>query len=76
MKLYKILNFLSLNFSLKFLNARLPISYVVFNKIFNKKIINTNIDNKKLREFNKNGFVKLDINLKSEIEFLKKYYLY
>ena len=72
MKLYKLLNALSLNFSLKFLYARLPVSYVIFNKIFNKRIINTNIENKKLREFNENGFVKLDINFENEIDFLKK----
>ena len=72
MKLYKLLNALSLNFSLKFLYARLPVSYVIFNKIFNKRIINANIENKKLREFNENGFVKLDINFENEIDFLKK----
>ena len=72
MKLYQILNGFSKFFSLRFFHAGLPVSYYIFNKIFNKKIINKNIKNKNLLEFSKNGFVKLDINFKPEVDLIKQ----
>jgi len=72
MKVYQLLNKISKFFSLRFFHAGLPISYYIFNRIFNKKIINKNIKNKNLQDFYKNGFVKLDINFKNEVELIKK----
>ena len=70
-KIHQINQNISLFFSKKFFKERLPISYVVFNKLFRKFILNRNSRKPRNEKFHKDGFVKLEINLKDVIDKFK-----
>ena len=70
-KIHQINQNISLFFSKKFFKERLPISYVVFNKLFRKFILNRNSESQEMKKFHKDGFVKLEINLKDVIDKFK-----
>ena len=72
MPLHKILNKISINLSIKFFGARLPLSYVFFNTIFKWFIINKNINNEFIKKYYEDGFVKLDLNLADELDHIKE----
>ena len=72
MKLHKIISYLSIKLSLIFFKLRMPISYVIFNKLYSSLILKKNINSKLIKLYDKNGFVKLDINFKTEILDIEK----
>lgn len=72
MALHKILNKISTNLSIKFFGARLPLSYVFFNTIFKKFILNKHVNSEFIKKYYEDGFVKLDINIANELDQIKK----
>ena len=72
MPLHKILNKISINLSIKFFGARLPLSYIFFNTIFKWFIINKNINNEFIKKYYEDGFVKLDLNMADELDHIKE----
>ena len=71
MALHKILNKISINLSIKFFGARLPLSYVFFNTIFKKFIINKSVESEFIKKYYDDGYVKLDLNLADELDHIK-----
>ena len=70
--LYEMFNNISKKISLLLFKQRLPISYIIFNALFKKFIVNKSISNDDILRFHKSGFVKLkNIDLKDEIEEYK-----
>ncbi|MDA7770523.1 hypothetical protein N8925_04340 [Candidatus Pelagibacter sp.] len=72
MALHKILNKISINLSIKFFGARLPLSYVFFNTIFKKFIINRSVESEFIKKYYEDGFVKLNLNLANELNHIKE----
>ena len=70
-KIYKLINFLSLKTSLFLFKQRLPLGYVLFNYLYKKIIVNSDLNDNEISEFHKSGFVKLNLNLKNEINSFK-----
>tara|TARA_Y100000992_G_scaffold189871_1_gene128652 strand:+ start:6575 stop:7468 length:894 start_codon:yes stop_codon:yes gene_type:complete len=71
MALHQISNKISNKLSIKYFGLRLPLSYVFFNKIFNRYLINKDIDDKNIKKFFEDGFVKLDLNIKDELKTIQ-----
>ena len=69
--LHKIFNYISRKISLIIFNQRLPLSYILFNKLYKKFIVSKKIEDDDILKFHNSGFVKLDINLKNEVEEYK-----
>ena len=69
--IYKIVNYISRKLSLIIFHQRLPLSYVIFNKLYKRFIVNNKIDDEDILKFHNSGFVKLNINLKNEVEEYK-----
>jgi hypothetical protein len=69
--LHKILNKISTNLSIKFFGARLPLSYVFFNTIFKKFILNKHVNSEFIKKYYDDGYVKLDLNLADELDHIK-----
>ena len=69
-KLYKILNYLSLETSTKVFHQRIPLSYYLFNLIYKKFFVNKKIDEEILK-FHNSGFVKLNNNMGKDLEKFK-----
>ena len=69
--LYKIFAFYSRKLSLIIFNQRLPLSYVFFNTLYKKFIVNNKLNDPYISKFHQSGFVKLEVNLKDEINEFK-----
>ena len=69
--LHKIFNYISRKVSLIIFNQRLPLSYIMFNKLYKKFIESKKIKDDDILKFHNSGFVKLNINLKNEVEEYK-----
>ena len=69
--LHKIFNYISRKLSLIIFNQRLPLSYIIFNKLYKKFIVSNKIEDDDILKFHNSGFVKLNINLKNEVEEYK-----
>ena len=69
--LHKIFNYISRKLSLIIFNQRLPLGYIMFNTIYKKYIVNKKIEDDEILKFHNSGVVKLNINLKNEIEEYK-----
>ncbi len=69
--LHKIFNYISRKLSLIIFNQRLPLSYIIFNKLYKKFIVSNKIEDDDILKFHNSGFVKLNIDLKSEVEEYK-----
>jgi hypothetical protein len=75
-KLHKYINLNDKKFALKIFNQRLPIIYILFNFLYRKLVINSNIDDKEIKQFHNSGCAKIDISFKKEIEEYKnKFFL-
>jgi hypothetical protein len=75
-KLHKYVNLNDKKFALKIFNQRLPIIYILFNFLYRKLVINSNIDDKEIKQFHNSGCAKIDISFKKEIEEYKnKFFL-
>ncbi len=69
--LHKIFNYISRKLSLIIFNQRLPLSYIIFNKLYKKFIVSNKIEDDDILKFHNSGFVKLNIDLKREVEEYK-----
>ena len=72
MKIHKIITHLSIKLSLVLFKLRMPILYVFFNKFYSSLILKKNINSKVIKLYDKNGFVKLDVNFINEILDIEK----
>ena len=68
MKLFKLF---FTKISINIFGFRLPIKYVLFNYLYKIFVIKNNVP-QELKSFDEDGYCKLDVNLKTEIEFLMK----
>ena len=76
LKLHKYINLNNKKFSVKFFNQSLPLIYIFFNFLYRSIVVNTNVNNKEIKQFHNSGFTKIDISLKEEIEEYKdKFFL-
>ncbi len=74
--LYKIFSFDTKKLSFKLFKQRLSLTYVFFNTLYKKIIINNVTDDSQITKFHNSGFSKLDINFADEInEFKDKFFL-
>lgn len=69
--LYKIFAFYSRKLSLIIFSQRLPLSYVFFNSLYKKFIVNKKLNDPHILKFHQSGFVKLEVELKDEINEYK-----
>lgn len=63
MKIYKLINSISLKISILLFNQRVPLSYIFFNKLYKTLIIKKDIINEEIYNFHHNGFGKLKVNI-------------
>lgn len=70
-KVYKILNYLETKLSLIFFSQRIPLKYILFNFIYKKLILDISSSDEEILKFHKSGFVKLKVNLQTEIKQFK-----
>ena len=74
-KLYKVLNYLSLEIATKVFYQRIPLSYYLFNLIYKKFFVNQKIDEEILK-FHNSGYVKLINNMGKDLEkFKNKFFI-
>lgn len=72
--LHKIILYFSIRISLLIFHKRQPLSYSIFNFLFEKNIKKKNSLPNIIKEFNENGYCKLPINLSGEIEEIKNHF--
>tara|TARA_Y100000741_G_scaffold287578_1_gene227571 strand:- start:688 stop:1563 length:876 start_codon:yes stop_codon:yes gene_type:complete len=63
---------LSKKLSLKFFNIRKPLEMVIFDKLFHKFILKNKNTKTFISEFNENGYAKLDVDIKDEINVISE----
>jgi hypothetical protein len=68
----KAVNYISRKISLALFYNIQPISFVIFNKLYKKFILERNTNDSEISLYFNNGFVKLKINLKNVIKKYKK----
>jgi len=59
MKIYKLINSISLKISILLFNQRVPLSYIFFNKLYKTLIIKKDIINEIIRVTKNNGIVSI-----------------
>lgn len=73
---YKFFKYDNKKISMKFFKQRKSLSYIFFDNIFKKIILNNEIIDNEINNFNKFGFTKLDLNFKAIInEFKHKFFI-
>ncbi len=63
MKIYKLINRISLKISILLFNQRVPLSYIFFNKLYRILIVKKDKINEEIYNFHHKGFGKLKINI-------------
>ena len=69
--LHKYINFNNKRISVKIFNQRLPLIYIMFNYLYRKLVVNSKLNDQKIKKFHNSGFTKINISFKKEIEEYK-----